>query len=32
MDDFFNDVTEFNDPIQGAVANWYLIPAVAAVA
>jgi Calpain family cysteine protease len=32
MGDFFKDVTEFNDPIQGAVANCYLIAAVGAVA
>jgi Calpain family cysteine protease len=32
MGDFFKDVTEFNDPIQGAVGNCYLIAAMAAVA
>jgi Calpain family cysteine protease len=30
--DFFKDVTEFNDPIQGSVGNCYLIAAMAAVA
>ena len=30
--DFFKDVTEFNDPIQGDVANCYLIAALSAVA
>lgn len=29
---FFNDVTEYNDPIQGAVANCYFIAAIAAIA
>ena len=29
---FFNDVTEFNDPIQGAVGNCYFISAIAALA
>jgi hypothetical protein len=32
MGDFFKDVTEFNDLIQGEVANCYLIAAVAVVA
>lgn len=32
MGDFFKDVTEFSDPIQGAVGNCYLIAAMAAVA
>lgn len=32
MGDFFKDVTEYNDPIQGAVGNCYLIAAMAAVA
>jgi len=32
MGDFFKDVTEYNDPIQGAVANCYLIAAMSAVA
>jgi hypothetical protein len=32
MGDFFKDVTGFNDPIQGEVANCYLITAAAAVA
>lgn len=32
MGDFFKDVTEFDDPIQGAVGNCYLIAAMAAVA
>src|SRR5690606_20075955 len=30
--DFFNDVAEFNDPIQGAVGNCYFIAALAALA
>lgn len=30
--EFFKDVTEYNDPIQGAVGNCYLIAALAAVA
>lgn len=30
--DFFNDVTEYNDPIQGAVSNCYFIAAIAAIA
>lgn len=30
--DFFNDVTEYNDPIQGSVANCYFIAAIAAIA
>lgn len=29
---FFNDVTEFNDPIQGSVGNCYFISAIAALA
>lgn len=29
---FFNDVTEYNDPIQGAVANCYFIAAISAIA
>ncbi|WP_294299277.1 C2 family cysteine protease [uncultured Chryseobacterium sp.] len=29
---FFSDVTEYNDPIQGAVANCYFIAAISAVA
>lgn len=29
---FFNDVVEYNDPIQGAVGNCYFIAAIAAVA
>lgn len=29
---FFNDVTEYNDPIQGSVANCYFISAIAAIA
>lgn len=32
LGDFFKDVTEFNDPIQGAVANCYFIAALSAVA
>lgn len=32
MGDFFKDVTEFNDPIQGAVANCYFIAALSAIA
>jgi hypothetical protein len=32
MGDFFKDVTEFSDPIQGAVGNCYLIAAISAVA
>ncbi len=32
MGDFFNDVTEFNDPIQGAIGNCYFIAALAAIA
>ncbi len=32
MGDFFNDVVEYNDPIQGAVGNCYFIAAIAAVA
>lgn len=32
MGDFFKDVTEFNDPIQGAIGNCYFIAAVAAIA
>ena len=31
MGDFFNDVGEYNDPIQGAVGNCYFIAAMAAV-
>jgi hypothetical protein len=30
--DFYKDVTEYNDPIQGAVANCYFISAMAAIA
>lgn len=30
--DFFKDVTEYNDPVQGAVANCYFIAAMAAIA
>lgn len=30
--DFFNDVTEFSDPIQGSVGNCYFISAIAAIA
>lgn len=29
---FFNDVTEYNDPIQGSVANCYFIAAISAIA
>ncbi|SHF08990.1 C2 family cysteine protease [Chryseobacterium takakiae] len=29
---FFNDVTEYNDPVQGAVGNCYFIAAIAAIA
>jgi len=29
---FFNDVTEYNDPIQGSVGNCYFIAAIAAIA
>lgn len=29
---FFNDVTEYNDPIQGAVGNCYFIAAISAIA
>ncbi len=32
MGDFFKDVTEFNDPIQGAIGNCYFIAALAAIA
>jgi hypothetical protein len=32
MGDFFKDVTEFSDPIQGAIGNCYFIAAVSAVA
>ncbi len=32
MGEFFNDVTEFSDPIQGAVGNCYFIAALTAVA
>lgn len=32
MGNFFNDVVEFNDPIQGAVGNCYFISAIAALA
>lgn len=32
MGNFFQDVTEYNDPIQGAVANCYFIAAMAAIA
>ncbi len=32
MGDFFKDVTEFSDPIQGAIGNCYFIAALAAVA
>ena len=32
MGDFFKDVTEFSDPVQGAVGNCYFIAAVAAIA
>jgi Calpain family cysteine protease len=32
MGDFFKDMAEFDDPIQGAVGNCYLIAAIAAVA
>lgn len=32
MGDFFKDVTEFNDPIQGAIGNCYFIAAVSAIA
>lgn len=32
MGDFFKDVTEFTDPIQGAIGNCYFIAAVAAIA
>jgi len=32
MGDFFKDVTEYNDPIQGAIGNCYFIAAMAAVA
>lgn len=30
--DFFKDVTEFSDPVQGAIGNCYFIAAVAAIA
>ena len=29
---FFNDVTEYNDPVQGAVGNCYFIAAISAIA
>lgn len=29
---FFNDVTEYNDPIQGAIGNCYFIAAISAIA
>lgn len=32
MGNFFNDVAEFNDPVQGAVGNCYFICAIAAIA
>lgn len=32
MGDFFKDVTEFSDPIQGAIGNCYFIAAVSAIA
>ncbi len=32
MGDFYNDVAEFNDPIQGAIGNCYFIAAVSAIA
>lgn len=32
MGNYFNDVTEYNDPIQGAVGNCYFISAIAAIA
>lgn len=32
LGNFFNDVVEFNDPIQGAVGNCYFIAAIAALA
>jgi hypothetical protein len=32
MGDFFKDVVEFSDPVQGAVGNCYFIAAVAAIA
>lgn len=32
MGDFFKDVTEYNDPIQGAIGNCYFIAALAAIA
>ncbi|MBE7176517.1 MAG: hypothetical protein INR69_08950 [Mucilaginibacter polytrichastri] len=32
MGDFYKDVTEFSDPVQGAVGNCYFIAALAAVA
>ncbi len=32
MGNFFSDVTEYNDPIQGAVGNCYFISAIAALA
>ena len=32
MGDFFKDVTEFNDPIQGSIGNCYFIAAVSAIA
>ncbi|KIW88807.1 uncharacterized protein Z519_10291 [Cladophialophora bantiana CBS 173.52] len=32
MGDFFRDVTEFNDPVQGAVGNSWMIAAISAVA
>ena len=30
--DFFNDVTEYNDPVQGAIGNCYFIAAISAIA
>jgi hypothetical protein len=32
MGDFFKDVTEYNDPIQGAIGNCYFIAALSAIA
>lgn len=32
MGDFFKDVTEFSDPVQGAIGNCYFIAAVSAIA